>query len=362
MKIAFFALVALHGFIHVIGVVKAFSPERLAGFKKPVSRGWAMGWLLGFLGMGSLAVAFAFGASWWWFLAFPAAIWSQVCIFFFWREARYGTLPNVVVVAAALLALNSQEFDAQIAQEWGRLVPKVNEAEAEVLTLSMTEGLPLSVQRWLVGCGAIGKPLHRGADVRQQFRLKVRPGQEGWYEGAARQRTRLLPPAFVWDLQTVMGPGIPVRGRDLLMEGEGKMTIKVFGAVPVVNEGGNARINEATLQRFLGELAWMPSGAVLDGLEWDFIDDYNAEATLAAGDVVVKGVFTFDEDYDFKQFTTMRYMESGANAQKVPWVVEAVEVREFAGFRIPSRAEATWKLDEGDWTWAQIEVTEIEYW
>jgi hypothetical protein len=34
---------------------------------------------------------------------------------------------------------------------------------------------------------------------------------------------------------------------------------------------------------------------------------------------------------------------------------------DFDGVRIPSKCRATWKLEEDDWTWCKIEITEIKY-
>jgi hypothetical protein len=31
------------------------------------------------------------------------------------------------------------------------------------------------------------------------------------------------------------------------------------------------------------------------------------------------------------------------------------------GVKIPVKLTATWKLDEGDWTWLKLEITEIKY-
>ena len=68
------------------------------------------------------------------------------------------------------------------------------------------------------------------------------------------------------------------------------------------------------------------------------------------------GVFTFNDSGEFQKFTAMRYMGSGPDAKKYEWYVSALETKEMSGIKIPVRCNATWRLETGDWTWAQFEV------
>lgn len=362
MATLFVILVSLHALIHLMGTVKAFAPASLPAFKAPVSPASGILWFISFLAMAAVAVSYATDLAWWWLLAGLSALWSQLCIVLFWREARYGTLPNAIILTVALVSYAAHQFDAHVQSDWDTLRVHDDVAESEILTLAMTEGMPLSVQRWLVRSGAVGRPLARGADLQQHFNLKLTPEQEDWYEGHARQRINVVNQAFVWDLEMSMWPGIAIRGRDQLRGGQGEMTIRAFGAVPVVTESHNDRINEATLQRYLGELVWVPSGVLHGDISWTYIDNRSAQATLTVGDVAATGIFAFDENSDIQSFTAMRYMDSDADAKPVPWVVEARKVELRNGVRIPTVATATWQLDEGDWTWAEVEVGDITFW
>jgi hypothetical protein len=57
----------------------------------------------------------------------------------------------------------------------------------------------------------------------------------------------------------------------------------------------------------------------------------------------------------------MRYMGSEEDAPLKEWVIEVAESKRMHGINIPVKMSATWKLDEGDWTWLQLELTEINY-
>jgi hypothetical protein len=59
-------------------------------------------------------------------------------------------------------------------------------------------------------------------------------------------------PGFIWLVRTAMA-GMPVLGRDLFSDGQGSMEIRLAGLIPVVNVSNHERINESTIQRYLGE-------------------------------------------------------------------------------------------------------------
>ena len=54
-------------------------------------------------------------------------------------------------------------------------------------------------------------------------------------------------------------------------------------------------------------------------------------------------------------------MDSDENAQLKEWVVEVTESKVMNGVRIPVEVEATWKLEDEDWTWLKLKITEIQY-
>ena len=56
-----------------------------------------------------------------------------------------------------------------------------------------------------------------------------------------------------------------------------------------------------------------------------------------------------------------RYMGSGDAATLEHWYIPASEWREMNGVRIPVKGEVIWKLKDGDFSYYQWEITEVEY-
>lgn len=103
MNIAFILLVLLHGLIHILGFVKAFGLAEVKQLTVPISKMLGILWLIAFLLSVALAAVFALGFPYWWALALLVATVSQVLIFSSWRDAKYGSVVNGILLIAALV-------------------------------------------------------------------------------------------------------------------------------------------------------------------------------------------------------------------------------------------------------------------
>ncbi|WP_130276087.1 DUF6544 family protein [Cecembia calidifontis] len=232
---------------------------------------------------------------------------------------------------------------------------------ARTITTNDITNLPLAVQRWLKFSGVIGKPGIETLCMEQSYKIKLKPEQVEWYEAQAYQYSTTQPPAFIWTVDMKMMPLLYAYGRDKFIHGEGEMLIKLLSLFPVAKDGPNPQINESALQRYLGELVWYPSAAILDHFTWKEIDENKAEVIMTFDQTQGSGIFEFDQEGKLIRFTAQRYMGSGPDAVKKEWIVKVLDYKEFDGITLPNRCNATWKLDSGDWTWAEFEVNHVAF-
>ncbi len=61
--------------------------------------------------------------------------------------------------------------------------------------------------------------------------------------------------------------------------------------------------------------------------------------------------------------SALRYYHRPAGATLEEWEIKAEPESEqvFQGMRIPTRFSVTWKLEEGDFHWLNLEITDIAY-
>ncbi len=251
-------------------------------------------------------------------------------------------------------------MNKMITRETDEILYSVKKDAPVIITDPDIQKLPAPVQRWMRGTGITGKPAIQSAYIKQNALMKMKPEQKDWIPAEAEQYTVMDYPAFIWTVNMNMAPLIKIKGRDKFVDGKGEMLIKMNSLFNVVNEKGE-RMDEGTLQRYLGELVWFPSLALSPYIAWETIDNYSAKATMNYKGTSGSGTFYFDEKGDFIKFIALRYKGNKADAKRYPWILTVDEYAVFEGVKVPSKMKATWKLDEGDWTWLDLEITDIKY-
>jgi len=151
-----------------------------------------------------------------------------------------------------------------------------------------------------------------------------------------------------------------INARDKYLNGKGNMLIKIMSTILINNSSGE-EMNQGAMMRFLAEIVWSPSAALNDYIQWTYITDTTANATMTTGNRTVKGIFYFDCEGDIVGFEGKRYGNFDGHFSLETWFVRILEHKEFNGIRIGNKCEVTWKLKQGDFTWLQLEVTAISY-
>lgn len=361
MKVLFLILVIIHALIHILAFLKAFDLAELKEFTNPVSKPLGIIWFITFLILTTAAVLYFFNSQYWWVFGLTGAVLSQVLIFQFWSEAKFGTIPNVLIMLVAIVAFSQFYFDKKIQKEVAYVLHESNNPKDKIISKDMLIGLPSPVQNWLENSGIVGKPAMRTVYMEQVFDIKLKPDQKDWYSTKAEQYITSYPPAFVWTANMQMMPLLYAFGRDKFIDGEGEMLFKLLSIIPVAKDGNNPQINEAALQRYLGEIVWIPSAALENNITWEAIDGNSAKATLSYKGTSGSGIFTFNENGEVEKYTAMRYMGSGPEAKRLEWFVTILESQVMDDIKIPNKCTATWRLESGDWNWSKIEITQINY-
>jgi len=358
MKTLLFLLILLHWGIHLLGLVRGLGLWAPPGFAVPVGTAAGLLWGLAGLLIAGFGLLYLTGSPSQIWVGLLAAALSQALIISAWGDARWGTLANLLILVLVAFAWGRQRMDRRWEVSLTEVARMVPERQSPAAVRSETE-LPGVVQAWLRRSGALGrKPAAIGL-LQQRARLKLKPGQESWLEARARQHTNLSEPAFAWRVEVPLWGPVYLDGQDQYLDGKGSMYIALQALFPVVNETG-PRIDEGAAQRFLGEIVWFPRFALSPYVSWEATGPLAARATLKYGGMEAQGTFRFNEQGDVVRYEARRFKGNEPEARRHPWVLEIQEYREFDGVRVPSRMTATWMLEEGPWTWMELEVTGLE--
>ena len=360
MRIVLTIFIGIHGMIHLFGFFKAFGLAEFKAISQAISKATGSCWFLTFLLFTITAILLLIHSDHWWVYGLMAVVISQILIFIFWSDAKFGTLANVIILSATIIGYSSFNFKQNIKAERISLFENAKFEDQDIITEEDLVGLPPIIKKWLIQSGITDKQSIANVRLVQELLLKLKPEETNWSEGTAEQYFTIQPPAFNWTILTEINPILPVVGRDKFEDGKGEMIIKLLFLIPVAQAKDDEKVDQATLQRYLAEIVWFPSASLSPYIKWETIDDYSASATMTYNGTTGSGEFHFDKDGNFEKFTCERYRDSKASKTN-QWTVLATKLEERNGITIPVECEVNWELEAGEWTWLTLKITEIQY-
>ncbi len=175
-----------------------------------------------------------------------------------------------------------------------------------------------------------------------------------WVKIKGKQYFKTETPEFEWTGETSM-----FKASDRYMDGKGRLRVKLFGLIPIVNARG-PEVDQAELLRWLGESVWFPTNLIPgDQLSWSPINSSSAKLNYSHKDQKLWYIINFDEKGYIVRLETERYLEKGKPEK---WIGKVSDYKDFHGFIVPSHIEAFWELEEeGDFQYVDFYVQSIKY-
>ena len=159
-RILIATLFVVHGLIHLLGFTKAFRLADVTQLAQPVTQVAGLFWLAAAALCLMAAGAMFFAPRWSWAFGAAAIVMSQAVIFTSWNDARFGSIPNVVLLVAVVYGFASRgplslraEFERDLTAEW----PSTNPESSRSITEADLSALPDPVQRYLRRAGVVGR-------------------------------------------------------------------------------------------------------------------------------------------------------------------------------------------------------------
>ena len=359
-RIIFAFIVVIHGFIHLMGFIKAFKLAEINQLAQNISKPTGLLWLLTALLFITTLIVFLLKKDWWWMIATPAVILSQLLIIMYWQDAKFGTIANMIILASIILSYGIWSFNTMVRNEIKSFLPPAT-SEKMMVTREMVAGLPLAVQKWLEHSNVIGKEFTQTVHLKQKGEMRTAAGGK-WMSFEAEQYFTTQKPVFIWFAKVKAAPGIHLAGRDKYEDGKGNMLIKLLSLFPVADAKGK-EIDQGAMVRYLAEIVWFPSAVLSNYIQWEQVDSTTAKATMTYNGITASAFYKFNENGEVVSIEAKRYYERKDGATLEDWLIqiEPNEYKEFAGVKIPAKTAVTWRLKEGDFTWLNLVISEVYY-
>ena len=189
--------------------------------------------------------------------------------------------------------------------------------------------------------------------------MQLKPGR--WSKFEAVEDVRIDEVEFSWRATFRLAPLVWVRVHDWYRCGEGGLTGRLFGLVPVARAAG-AETARAEAMRYLAELPWYPHAIVANNrLSWRELDDESIEVATSVRSVRAAVTLSFDRAGDIvRASASQRPRQENGGVVERPWSGEFGDYQVVGGVRMPTHAEVSWELPDGVFTYFRCRIAGLE--
>lgn len=222
----------------------------------------------------------------------------------------------------------------------------------DLFNYDMLACLPEPVQRYLKFAIPEGTPFIDKVHLVHHGQFKT-SSEKDWTNIQGNQYFITKNPGFIWQGKTKWFTAV-----DRFFPDYGRLTVKLFSIIPVVNATGE-HIDEGELQRWVSEHFWFPTNFLNKSyFQWHPIDYHSCELIFTYVDHVIPFFFHFAESGAIERVECKRYKDE---KMKLKWSGVPSDYKRINNLMVPTRVQATWHLPEGDYTYADFQVDELEY-
>jgi hypothetical protein len=229
----------------------------------------------------------------------------------------------------------------------------------EPLTEEKIKDLPEPIKNYLRKCGYVNQPIYFNADVnwKESF-IKLKP-EKGWAELTTKQFNSVNPISRIAYMEFKT---MPVTGRDIYRNGQGKMNGKLFNIIPIIN-GKGIEVSQSSLITIFCEFLFIPGYAIQDYVKWEYVDEKTVRATLYDKEFIVSGIFHFDNEGFFSQFETedRYYTDERGKFTKTRFSAFVDSYQTKDSRIIPEKVRILWHLKDSEYEYYKGTIDRIIY-
>lgn len=104
-------IIFIHGLLHLMGYSKAFQYSGIKHIKAHISRPIGILWIMGCLFFIATGVLFLLNNDYWQIAGIVSIVLSQIVIIIGWKNARYGTIVNLLILTAIIITKYTDWFE-----------------------------------------------------------------------------------------------------------------------------------------------------------------------------------------------------------------------------------------------------------
>jgi hypothetical protein len=357
LKYLFAFIILLHGLLHFMGFANAFGYGNITQLSKYISKPNGFLWFLVAILFIMATILFILNNVSWMYIAIIAAIISQILIITIWKEAKFGTIANVIILIVAIAGWATQNFETHYKNDVKANLFRTNSFQTDLLIEANIKRLPLPVQKYLRYCGVINKS--KVKNFRIVFDGQMREKGKDWFTFRSVQYNFFDEPTRLFFMKAKMF-GITVPAYHRYQNSHATMQVKLLGLFNVVNVKG-VEMNMAETVTVFNDMCLLALATMIDKrIEWTSIDSLSAKAIFTNGINKISAILYFNEQGQLINFTSDDpYAINDMKGYRFSTPVK--EYVQIDGKTIWNYGEAVWHYPDSEFVYGKFYLKSIEY-
>jgi hypothetical protein len=360
MRIVFLIFILLHGLIHLLGFVKAFGFNEVKELTTPISKPIGVGWLI----VGVLFLFFGFlyfmGNKYGWFVGLFSVVASQIFIIYFWKDAKIGTIPNLVILLVSLVNFGSYLLQSEFISHVKTDFSENNTLSNDLLTENDIVHLPMIVQKYLHYTKSTGQPKVKNFRAEFVGGIRSKPDDEYMKLQSVQYNFYNRPSRFFY--MSASKIGLPATGLHLYQNETATFEVKLLNWFKVVDAGGG-KMNQAETVTVFNDMCFIaPATLISNMINWEVINDTTVKGIFKNKNISISAMLYFNEKGELVNFISNdRYHTDGKKYENYPWATPVENYRMMNGYLLPSKAKLIYHKPDGDFTYGELELKDVKY-
>jgi hypothetical protein len=291
----------VHGLIHFMGFAKAYNYGSITQLTKYISKPAGLFWLIAAILFIVGVLLFLLKKESWPYIAVIGAVISQILIIAVWKDAKFGSILNIIILLVAIASFATYHFERKFEADVKRHIAQTIFSENDLLTEADIATLPSPVQKYIRYTGAVNKP--KVKNMKINFDGEMRDKGKDFFKFNSVQYNFFDDPTRLFFMKAKMY-GTSVPGYHCYQRERATMQIKLFGLFNVVNIKGT-EMNKAETVTVFNDMCLMAPAALIDKrIEWTSIDSLSAKATFTNGVNKISALLYFNQQGQLINFTS----------------------------------------------------------
>jgi len=342
-----------------MGFLKAFQISEVNQLQTVISKPMGLLWLIAAV-LFVVALVLYYLSEFWFIPAAAASFISIALIITAWSDARFGMIPNAVILIVCALAVSSCSYKGVYRKDI-KTATKLNApAQTSLLTVNDIDHLPRAVQNYIRLTGSLGRP--KVQNFKVAFEGKIRKNEQSeWMTFTCEQHNFMAVPTRLFFMNARM-KGLSVAGYHHFKNGKAVMDIRLLSLFKVqYAEGREMDISETVT--FFNDMCCMAPGTLIDNrIKWIEASADSVKCSFTNNGITIHATLIFNEKGELANFiSTDRYAyNDNGTMTRVPWQTPLKAYKQIDDFYLPSQAEMIYNYPEGDLVYGMFNLKSIK--